>query len=56
MLKKFIMRINFIYDNLGINFRHGDASACIKNGKILSAVEEERLPKLNTVHTFQLIQ
>ena len=40
---------------LGINFRHGDASACIiKNGKILSAVEEERFTQIKYCSHFPI--
>ena len=38
---------------LGINYRHGDASAClIKEGKLLSAVEEERFIKVKNYSHF----
>ena len=38
---------------LGINYRHGDASAClIKDGKLLSAVEEERFTKVKNYSHF----
>ena len=40
---------------LGINIRHGDSSACIiKNGKLLSAIEEERIVKLKHCSHFPI--
>lgn len=40
---------------LGINIRHGDSSACIiKNGKLLSAIEEERIIKLKHCSHFPI--
>ena len=40
---------------LGLNYRHGDASACIiKNGKLLSAVEEERFTKIKNCSQFPI--
>lgn len=40
---------------LGLNFRHGDASASlIKDGKILTAVEEERFVKIKNCSQFPI--
>ena len=40
---------------LGINYKHGDASAClIKDGKLLSAIEEERFVKIKNYSYFPI--
>ena len=40
---------------LGINYKHGDASAClIKDGKLCSAVEEERFTKIKNCSHFPI--
>lgn len=40
---------------LGINYKHGDAAACIiKDGKLLSAVEEERFTKIKNCSHFPI--
>ena len=40
---------------LGLNYRHGDASACIiKNGKLLFAAEEERFTKIKNCSQFPI--
>jgi len=40
---------------LGLNYKHGDASACIiKNGKMLFAVEEERFTKIKNCSQFPI--
>ena len=40
---------------LGLNFKHGDASACIiKNGKLLFAAEEERFTKIKHCSQFPI--
>ena len=40
---------------LGINYKHGDASACIiKDGKLCSAVEEERFTKIKNCSDFPI--
>jgi len=40
---------------LGINYKHGDASAClIKDGKLLSATEEERFTKIKNYSYFPI--
>ena len=41
---------------LGLNVFHADTSACIvKNGKIISAVEEERFTRVKHFSGFQKI-
>ena len=40
---------------LGLNYKHGDASACIvKNGKLLFAAEEERFTKIKNCSQFPI--
>ena len=40
---------------LGLNFKHGDASACIiKDGKLLYAAEEERFTKIKNCSQFPI--
>ena len=40
---------------LGINMLHGDSSAClVKNGKLISAVEEERFTRIKHCSEFPI--
>ena len=40
---------------LGLNFRHGDSSACIfRDGKLICAVEEERFNRVKNTSQFPI--